>query len=82
MNVILNEPLPNWIQWILERPILSLKNSTVDTINNIVVSQCFVGPENVFFRADTTTNQDDATRFPVENLDRLTPAGLSPHRLS
>ena len=81
MNVILNGQLPNWIHWISERAILAPKNSTVDKINNIVVSQCFVGPENVFFSADTTTNQDDATRFSVEYFNGLTPAGLPPHRL-
>ena len=69
------------IQWILERAILAIKNSTVDTINNIVVSHCFVGPENVFFSADTATNQNDATRFSVEYLNRLTPTGLPPHRI-
>ena len=50
----------------------------MDTINNIVASQCFVGPENVFFSANTTTNHNDATRFPVEYLNSLTPAGLPP----
>ena len=62
MNAILNGQLHNWIQWLSEHAILAPKNTTVDTINNIVVSQCIVGPENVFFSADTTTNQDDATR--------------------
>ena len=81
MNAILNGQLPNWIQWLSECAILAPKYSTVDTVNNVVVSQCFVEQENVFFSVDTTTNPDDGTRFPVEYLQSLTPAGLPPHRL-
>ena len=55
-----------------ERAILaSQKLNSAWTINNIVVSQCFVGPENAFLIRcrDYTTNQDDATRFPVGYLN-------------
>jgi ATP-dependent DNA helicase PIF1 len=40
------------------------------------------GTPTVCTSADTTVNEDEATRFPTEYLNSLNVAGLPPHRLS
>ena len=80
MNAKLAGPPQHWIEWIAERAILAPKNSTVDSISSLISEQ-FPGEAHILYSADSTNDPDDATRFPVEYLNSLTPAGLPPYRL-
>ncbi len=70
----------HWIQWTAERAILAPKNTVVDRIN-CTLSDQFPGEPTILNSADSKADEEDATRFPVEYLNTLTPAGLPPHRL-
>jgi len=63
-----------------EKAILAPKNCTVDFLNELV-SDRFPGERQTFVSADSTNEPDDATRFPMEYLNTLTPSGLPPHSL-
>jgi hypothetical protein len=67
-------------EWMAERAILAPKNTAVDKIN-AVISDTFCGTPTVCTSADSTANDDDATRFPSEYLNSLSPAGMPQHRL-
>ena len=74
-------PEQQWISWIAERAILTPKNRSVDEINAIVIQDLLPGEAIVLSSADSTCDPKDSTRFPIEFLNKLTPAGLPPHRL-
>ena len=57
------------------------KNSSVDQINDIISQELLPGEANILFSAESTTDPRDSTRFPVELLNKFTPAGLPTHLL-
>ncbi len=68
-------------EWIAERAILAPKNASVDDINDLI-SDTFPGALTMCTSADSTVDQDDATRFPTEYLNTLNTAGMPPHCLA
>ncbi len=73
-------PTAEWLPWVSERAILAPKNSTADEINT-AVSELLPGQPFEVYSADSTVDPNDATRFPTEYLNSLTPTGLPPHKL-
>ena len=66
---------------IADRAILTPKNSSVDHINAIISQKLFHGQATILSSADSTSDPRYSTRFPVEFLNKLTPARLPPHHL-
>ena len=67
--------------WIAERAIPTSKNSSDDQINAISSQELL--PEEATFYAVLMCTSDprESSRFPVEFMSKLTPAGLPPHHL-
>ncbi|XP_014678518.1 PREDICTED: uncharacterized protein LOC106818314 [Priapulus caudatus] len=71
----------NDYEWIAQRAILAPKNSAVDTINEHI-SSTFPETLTMCRSADSTIDEDDATRFPTEYLNTINTAGMPPHCLA
>jgi hypothetical protein len=78
-NYLNNE---NYVDYIKNRAILTLKNDDVDDINEKIVN-IFPGQAQEFLSADSVEDKDFVHQnlYPVEFLNTLTPSGTPPHRL-
>ena len=78
-NYLNNE---NYVDYIKNRAILTLKNDDVDDINEKIVN-IFPGQAQEFLSADSVEDQDFVHQnlYPVEFLNTLTPSGTPPHKL-
>jgi len=78
-NYLNNE---NYVDFIKNRAILTLKNDDVDDINKKIVN-IFPGQAQEFLSADSVEDQDFVHQnlYPVEFLNTLTPSGTPPHKL-
>jgi len=73
---------PNYIDYIKDRAILTLKNEDVDDINEKIIN-IFPGISQEFLSADSVEDKDFVHQnlYPVEFLNTLTPSGTPPHKL-
>lgn len=62
------------------RSILTTKNDIALALNNKILAR-FPGEEQVFYSADSVSNDDVGANFPVEFLNTLTPSCMPPHIL-
>ena len=69
-----------WMEFVASRAILSTTNQFVDDINNICLNK-LPGEEIIVASADSTSNPNDATHYPVEYINSLQTSGIPPHRL-
>ena len=67
--------------WLGERAILAPKNEDVDKINNELM-RMIPGEERSFRSFDKTKKVDDATNYPTEFLNSLSPPGFPPYLLT
>ena len=47
-----------------------------------MVMALFPGEENVYYSADSVSEEHHSSIYPVEFLNSLSPSGLSPHKLT
>jgi len=73
---------PNYIDYIKDRAILTLKNEDVDDINEKIIN-IFPGISQEFLSADSVEDKDFVHQnlYPVEFLNTLIPSGTPPHKL-
>ena len=74
-------PEQQCISWMAERALLTPMNSSVDQINAIISQELLPGEATMPCSAESMGYPRDSTRFSVEFLNKLTPAGLPPHQL-
>jgi hypothetical protein len=69
--------------YIKDRAILTTKNIDVEDINTQILKKIPDDNEFAYFSADSVEDQDqvDASLYPVEFLNTLTPSGMPPHYL-
>ena len=67
--------------YLLERAILSSKNSVVDEINALVTNN-FPGEARVYFSQDAPLDVESTAIYPVEFLNAINPPGMPPHILT
>ena len=67
--------------WLGERAILAPKNEDVDKINDQLM-RMIPGEERSFRSFDSVEKDDDATEYPIEFLNSLSPPGFPPHILT
>jgi PIF1-like helicase len=81
-DIINNYSSDNYINYIKDRAILSVKNEDVDDINEQIIN-VFPGNAQEFLSADSVEDKDFVHQnlYPVEFLNTLTPSGTPPHRL-
>src|SRR6266511_6267769 len=72
----------NYINYIKEIAILTIRNEDVDDINEQIIN-IFPGQAQEFLSADSVEDKDlvHQNLYPVEFLNTLTPSGTPPHRL-
>lgn len=70
---------PNNHSFLLNRAILTTKNSFVDEINDILIHK-YPGEATEYLSFDETINPHDQTQF-EDFLNSITPNGLPPHKL-
>ncbi len=72
----------NYINYIKDRAILTIRNEDVDDINEQIIN-IFPGQAQEFLSADSVEDKDlvHQNLYPVEFLNTLTPSGTPPHRL-
>ena len=78
-NYLNNE---NYINYIKNRAILTLRNDDVDDINEKIIN-IFPGDAQEFLSADSVEDEDFVHQnlYPIEFLNTLTPSGTPPHKL-
>ena len=71
----------NYIDYIKDRAILTLKNEDADDINEKIIN-IFPGISQEFLSADSVEDKDFVHQnlYPVEFLNTLTPSGTPPHK--
>lgn len=67
--------------WISERVIITLRNDSVDAINEHILEQ-LPGKSRTYESIDTTVNEDEATLYPTEFLNSLDHSGIPQHSLT
>ncbi|CAK1584261.1 unnamed protein product [Parnassius mnemosyne] len=67
-------------QWMWERAVLTVKNTSVDAINDKIMAK-LPGDNINYLAIDTVVDQEDAVHYPQEFLNSLNPYGLPPHEL-
>ncbi len=72
----------NYINYIKDRAILTIRNEDVDDINEQIIN-IFPGQAQEFLSANSVEDKDlvHQNLYPVEFLNTLTPSGTPPHRL-
>src|SRR6266540_413262 len=72
----------NYINYIKDRAILTIRNEDVDDINEQIIN-IFSGQAQEFLLADSVEDKDlvHQNLYPVKFLNTLTPSGTSPYRL-
>jgi len=72
----------NYINYIKNRAILTLRNDDVDDINEKIIN-IFPGEAQEFLSADSVEDEDFVHQnlYPIEFLNTLTPSGTPPHKL-
>lgn len=72
----------NYINYIKDRAILTIKNEDVDDINEQIIN-LFPGIAHEFLSADSVEDKDFVHQnlYPIEFLNTLTPSGTPPHKL-
>lgn len=66
--------------WISERSILTLRNESVDEINDIILAK-IPDCSKTYKSIDCTVDENDATLYPTEFLNSLNHSGIPPHTL-
>lgn len=66
--------------WLSERAIITLRNETVDEINEKILEK-IPGDAHCYYSIDTTVNEDEATLYPSEFLNSLNHSGIPQHCL-
>ncbi|CAB3233342.1 unnamed protein product [Arctia plantaginis] len=66
--------------WMCQRAILAARNSSVDEINELILTK-LPGDEVTYTSIDNVMDQEDAVHYPQEFLNSLNPSGLPPHSL-
>lgn len=66
--------------WVSERAILSLRNESVDEINEIILNK-IPGTLKIYKSIDTTVDECEATIYPTEFLNSLNSSGIPQHNL-
>jgi hypothetical protein len=67
-------------QWLCERAIISPRNVTAGEIIDIILLN-FDGHSREYLSIDTVTSTDDASYYPQEFLNSLSPSGFPPNKL-
>ncbi|XP_048514974.1 LOW QUALITY PROTEIN: ATP-dependent DNA helicase pif1-like [Athalia rosae] len=67
-------------QWMCQRAILAARNSSVDDINNQILTK-LPGDTVTYTSIDNVMDPEDAVHYPQEFLNSLNPSGLPPHSL-
>ncbi|CAK1580049.1 unnamed protein product [Parnassius mnemosyne] len=67
-------------QWMCQRAILAATNSSVDEINDLILTK-LPGDIVTYTSIDNVMDQEDAVHYPQEFLNSLNPSGLPPHSL-
>ncbi len=67
-------------QFLCSRAILTSKNATVDLINETMMEQ-FLGEAHTYTSVDSV-EEEQATLYPIEFLNTLTPCGMPPHHVT
>ena len=69
--------------WFRTRAILTSRNAVAWQVNDMILEQLDPATEHLAMSLDSIADAeaDDATNFPVEFLNSLTPSGLPPHEL-
>ena len=72
----------NYINYIKNRAILTLRNDDVDDINEKIIN-IFPGNAQEFLSADSVEDENlvHQNLYPIEFLNTLTPSGTPPHKL-
>ncbi|CAB3235853.1 unnamed protein product [Arctia plantaginis] len=66
--------------WMCQRAILAARNSSVDEINELILTK-LPGDKVTYTSIDNVMDQEDAVHYPQEFLNSLNPSGLPPHSL-
>jgi len=77
-----NKDSNEYVNYIKDQAILSIKNEDVDDINEQIINK-FNEKAHVYLSADSVQDKDSVHQnlYPVEFLNTLTPSGTPPHRL-
>ncbi|CAG4969265.1 unnamed protein product [Colias eurytheme] len=67
-------------EWMCKRAILAARNSSVDEINDLILSK-LPGDIATYTSIDNVMDQVDAVHYPQEFLNSLNPSGLPPYSL-
>ena len=68
----------DWDDYLMERAIISAKNSDVEEINRIMIEKLDDQPW-VYYSADKVLNEKDEVQFPKEFLNHCQASGMPPH---
>ena len=68
----------DWDDYLMERAIISAKNTDVEEINRIMIEKLDDQPW-VYYSADKVLNEKDEVQFPKEFLNHCQASGMPPH---